>query len=227
MQAKIKEIQDILCDKISNKGWLGKMRFFLKSTDFEDLILSLVNEVEEQRRFTPPLRDIFNCFEQTPYDQTNVIFILPEPWTNPLLNDGLALSTCNIKDTAPYYTFIAEIEKQLGCCGVVDGNLIKIARQGVLLLNQSLTAQIQQQGMHKEIWADFFNYFMDVMNRKEDLIWVFFGRNDHFNCIDNPSHVKMIVPLLPESKIQKWDSNNLFIRLNEELKNKQKTEIIW
>lgn len=220
----MKDIQNKLIDKFVNTGWLGKMRFFLESSDFYDLLLSLKMEVEEGHRFTPGLKDVFKPFELTHYNNLKVVFITEGPYQNPLLNSGLALSS--LEGIKPPHSLKVLLEN---CKShTIEGNdLTNWAKQGVLLLNGSLTRRIMGSNQEK-VWVSFNSTLFDVLNRKDDLPIVFFGEGKKYaSMLNNSTHLKIYLEELPEYPILEWDSKDMFLKINEFLESKKLLKIIW
>ena len=56
------EIKDKLYKKLEPSGWAIKLRGFIYSTEFNKIIVTLANQVNDNKRFTPLLKDVFNAF---------------------------------------------------------------------------------------------------------------------------------------------------------------------
>lgn len=223
MTVDLKIVQNTLCDKLINTGWYNKLRFFTKSSEFEDILLHLANEASEGRRFTPMIKDIFKPFELTKFNELKVVILCKEPRLNPMLNNGLALShRGSLKQEYDFQALISGI----GNCSVIDGDLTGWAKQGVLLLNSSLTTRIDRSGAHKKLWGPFISYLFDVLNRENDLIWLTFGRNDYLDLIDNKNHVKLETLEIPNERKTVWNGL-IFHEINKLLTVKGKSEIVW
>ncbi len=219
---EIKEIREKLFNKLIGTGWDDELRFFIKSSEFDDIILQLSLEVDTSFRFTPVLNDIFKPFELCPLDKVKIVFIYPEPYADPTINDGLALSNSATERDIPktFIKFKEELVLQVPNHTIQEADLSVWCRQGVLLLNQSLTARISSTNRHKGIWEPFFNYLMDILIRK-DPIFVFIG-NISFDDVEG-----IRLPELPSAYNVRWDSNNLFLDINKKLVQKNLSEINW
>jgi uracil DNA glycosylase len=213
MDKKIKEAQDTLCDRLSNTGWGSKLRFFVRSSEFYDLLLRLYLEKENDYRFTPALKYIFLPFELCHFSNLQAIVVMSEPYTNPIFNTGLAVQST--EDIPQSIAFTKALGRGIG----------EIADR-VLLLNASLTAQIDYPNAHFEIWKPFRNYLFDVLNRVDDLAWLFIGTGDCAKLIDNQTHLKIVLPQLPTFRNETWECGDAFEKVNNYV-NKIKSVPVW
>lgn len=69
----LEEIQLKLYDKLKPSGWGDRLRSFIMSTDFENILKQLLKEAQGSNRFTPPLKQVFRAFEECPYNELKVV----------------------------------------------------------------------------------------------------------------------------------------------------------
>lgn len=219
---EIKELREKLFAKLAGTGWQDKLRFFIQSSEFDDILLKLMLEVEDGYRITPGLNGIFKPFELCSFDKLKVVFLAQEPYLDPTLNDGLALSNTGSNKSIPmqFYRMKEELLLQVPNTMIKEANLSSWAEQGVLLLNQSFTTRISSPNRHKDIWQPFLYYIMEILAQK-DLIFVFIGNHD-FDDVEGIN-----LPALPDAYHTKWNSDNLFLKINEKLVDKKLSKIIW
>lgn len=219
---EIIELREKLFNKLIGTGWDNELRFFIKSSEFDNILFKLIMEVEDGFRFTPSLNDIFKSFELCSFENLKVVFVCREPYADPTLNDGLALSNKGVNKTIPmeFYRLKEELIKQVPNHTIKEANLEDWASQGVLLLNQSLTTRITSPNRHMKIWEPFLNYLMEILSRK-DLIFVFIGKHP-FDDIEGFN-----LSALPDTYHSKWESDNLFLNINKKLVEKNLSLIIW
>lgn len=223
----IEKIQAKLFDKLLNTGWDQKLRFFINSGDFYDTLLSLYHEVDQGKRFGPGLNDIFKCFELCHFKNLKVIFIAKEAHTDCTLTNGLALShNFGLNTQWEFKGLHEELQRTVGNSSLLDADLSGWAKQGALLLNGSLTTRVGYTGSHQYIWNSFTRYLLDMLNRQENLIWIFFDET-YWDAIDNTSHIKFKVPPLPKVRKVNWNSAGLFQKINKLLVDKKLEPIIW
>lgn len=234
--SNIKNIDGIinaLKPDLIKSGWYNILRMYINSQEFKEILKFLINEPLIGNRFTPPLRKVFNSFYKCEYDNLKVVFIANEPYGSIKIDDGLAFSqpTGTIKEK-PIKVLHSNINKTIynGDKTVADFNSdLKLwAEQGVLLLNSSLTAVINKKGYHNEIWKSFINYTIDMLNsRNKNIIYVLFGDNaKYYKEVINEDD-NLIITLEHPSVGYKWNSEDLFNKINNYLKNHDKILINW
>jgi uracil-DNA glycosylase len=193
-QINLEEIKDKLIEKLIPSGWANKLRGILKSSDFDKILITLYKMREDGKRFTPPLKNVFNAFEKCPVKDLRVVIIGQDPY--PYLNvaDGLAFS-CSITGRAqPSLKFIHHSITQT----VYDNDeklqhnpdLTHWAEQGVLLLNSALTCEIDKVGSHTPIWKDFIAYVIDMLNFTDSgLVFILLGKQaQELESLIGPNH---------------------------------------
>ena len=88
----IADIQEKMLVKLIEAGWRDVFSPMINSKGFHELIYKLKTEAEEDRRFTPKLKDLFRAFEECPYDKLKVIFIGQDPYPQLGVADGISFS---------------------------------------------------------------------------------------------------------------------------------------
>ncbi len=150
-----------------SKDYMSRLRQFL---------------LEEQRQYTvyPPNNAIFNAFEQTPFDQVRVVILGQDPYHNIGQAHGLSFSVPEGIDIPPSLRNIyKELETDIpGFVSPAHGNLTEWARQGVLLLNATLTVRAHQAGSHQNKgWEQFTDEAIRQLSiRRSGLVFLLWGR---------------------------------------------------
>ncbi len=200
--------------------------YFGKLTDF------VRNEYKTNLTF-PPASLIFNAFEQCSFDNVKVVIIGQDPYHG----DGQAHGLCfSVNDSVAFppslINIFKEIERDLGKSIPSSGNLIRWAKQGVLLLNATLTVQAHMAGSHQNRgWETFTDAVIHKLaTEKENLVFMLWGayaqRKGEF--IDSTHHLvlKSVHPS-PLSAYRGFIGNNHFSLANQYLKTNGKMEIEW
>lgn len=151
--------------------------------------------IDEYSHYTiyPSMYNIFNAFKYTPYEEVKVVILGQDPYINEGQAQGLAFS---VPDKTPLPPSLVNIFKLLKSdLGVDRGNngcLISWAKQGVLLLNTTLTVRKGQSMSHKgHGWETFTDNVIKILNnRKEPILFVLWGGNARSKkrFITNPAH---------------------------------------
>lgn len=127
----------------------------------------------------PPGNAIFRCFELTPVDRVKVVILGQDPYHGPGQAMGLSFSVPQSVQAPPSLKNIfREIESDLGIHMSGSPDLTPWARQGVLLLNTSLTVEAGTPMSHSRIgWAEFTDAVIRYLSdNKEGIVFLLWGR---------------------------------------------------
>ena len=155
----------------------------------------LANEYKTHTVY-PDMYDIFNAFKLTSYADTKVVIFGQDPYHEPDQAHGLAFSVKKgVKIPPSQLNMYKEHNHELGCYIPNNGYLEKWARQGVMLLNNSLTVRQSSANSHRNIgWEEFTNAVARLYNdRKKPIIFMLWGNNakEKMKIITNPHHIIM------------------------------------
>jgi uracil-DNA glycosylase len=126
----------------------------------------------------PPASRIFAAFNETPFDDVKVVILGQDPYHGPNQAHGLSFSVVEGVRTPPSLVNIyKEIETDLGKKVPSSGNLERWAKQGVLLLNATLTVEGGKPGSHQHKgWEEFTDAVIKVINeKKEHVVFMLWG----------------------------------------------------
>lgn len=170
---------EILADEFQKEYYL-KLRAFLKSEYKSHLI-------------HPDMYDIFNALKWTSYAGTKVVILGQDPYHEVNQAHGLAFSVQKgVKIPPSLLNMYKELHDELGLYIPNNGYLEKWARQGVLLLNASLTVRDGQANSHRNKgWEIFTDRVVQCLNDREDsVIFMLWGNNakEKIKVITNPYH---------------------------------------
>ncbi len=136
--------------------------------------------VFERQKFIiyPPASDIFAAFNYTPFNNVKVVILGQDPYHGKGQANGLCFSVNdNIKKPPSLQNVFKELQSDLGYPVPESGNLEKWARQGVLLLNATLTVRSGQAGSHQNRgWEQFTDSIIQrLSDNREDLVFILWG----------------------------------------------------
>ncbi len=160
-------------------GWKEQLKEEFTKPYFEKIVLFLKNEKNAGKVIYPPGKQIFNAFEFTPFDKVKVVIIGQDPYHNPGQAHGLCFSVADgIQPPPSLINIFKEQRDDLGITMPATGNLEKWAKQGVLLLNASLTVEANKPMSHSQIgWHLFTDEVIRLLSAKrENLIFLLWGR---------------------------------------------------
>ncbi|MCD6090316.1 MAG: uracil-DNA glycosylase [Bacteroidales bacterium] len=136
--------------------------------------------VEEKKKSTiyPPSNQIFAAFDSTPFDQVKVIILGQDPYHDANQAHGLCFSVnAGIKHPPSLRNIFKEIESDLGIPYPKSGCLTPWTKQGVLLINATLTVRAHQAGSHqKKGWEQFTDAVIKKLSeQKLNLVFLLWG----------------------------------------------------
>ncbi len=158
-------------------GWYEILKNEFESPYFRNIKIFLINEKQHHTVY-PPSPLIFNAFNLTPFDKVKVVILGQDPYPNPGQAHGLAFSVPDgIPAPASLKNIFTELNSDLGITIPKNGNLEKWARQGVLLLNSSLTVRAGNPASHANIgWQTFTDAAIQGLStKKEHLVFLLWG----------------------------------------------------
>jgi uracil-DNA glycosylase len=193
----------------------------------KDYFLRLSAFVKEEYRtktIYPPGSQIFNAFALCPFDNVKAVIIGQDPYHGPGQAHGLCFSVRDGVEFPPSLVNIfKEIEKDLAIPKPKSGNLEFWAKQGVLLLNATLTVRAHLAGSHqKKGWEEFTDSVISIINRdKNNVVFFLWGAyaQKKGESIDRSRHLILeSVHPSPLSASRGFFGNKHFSRCNEYLK---------
>jgi uracil-DNA glycosylase len=146
---------------------------------FEDIVNHLKTEKEQGKTIYPPGSKIFNAFNTTPFDHVKVVILGQDPYHGPGQAHGLCFSVPDGVPPPPSLVNIfKELQKDLGLKIPQHGNLTHWAKQGVFLLNASLTVRAGEPMSHAKIgWARFTDSVIKIISQhKKHVVFFLWGK---------------------------------------------------
>lgn len=148
----------------------------------KEYFIKLVNFVKSEYKegtVYPPAKFIFNAFDLTPFSGIKVVILGQDPYHGPDQANGLAFSVNNgIKIPPSLVNIYKEVESDIGKkTKNIEGNLESWAKQGVLMLNSTLTVKSRQAGSHQNKgWEEFTDSIIKILSEeKENLVFILWG----------------------------------------------------
>lgn len=210
---------EILEDEFKKEYYL-KIREFLKSE-------------YSQRTIFPSMYDIFNALKYTPFRNTKVVILGQDPYHEIGQAHGLSFSVKKgIKIPPSLVNIYKELHTDIGMDIPNHGELTSWAKQGVLLLNATLTVREGQANSHKDIgWAIFTDEIIKKLNMSNSpIVFILWGGNARSKkkYITNSKH--LIIESAHPSPLSAYNGffgSKPFSKANEFLKNNGITTINW
>jgi len=181
----------------------------------------------------PPGGLIFNAFNLCHFENVKAVIIGQDPYHGPGQAHGLCFSVRDEVGFPPsLINIFKEIEADLGVKRPASGNLERWAKQGVLLLNATLTVRAHQAGSHqKKGWEQFTDSVITKLNReKENLVFFLWGAyaQKKGESIDRTRHLVLeSVHPSPLSASRGFFGNHHFSKCNAYLEEHGVVAIDW
>ncbi len=197
----------------------------------------LAQEIASGAEVFPPFELVFNAFCQTPFDQVKVVIMGQDPYHGPGQAHGLSFSVPKgIPQPPSLQNIFKEIREDLGMERPEHGCLIDWARQGVLLLNATLTVRANEaKSHHGKGWEQFTDRVVQLLCcRKDPIVFILWGKSalEKFQHIEACSEAKQHLVLTsahpsPLSAYAGFFGGHHFSKANEFLKQVGKKPIDW
>lgn len=197
---------------------------------------SLVNFVKSEYSATkvfPPGKLIFNAFNLCPFDQVKVVILGQDPYHDDGQANGLCFSVNdNVQFPPSLQNIFKEISDDLGKPVPTSGDLTRWARQGVLLLNATLTVRAHQAGSHQNKgWEQFTDAVIaELSEKREHIVFMLWGSYAKAKgaMIDKSKHLVLTsVHPSPLSVYRGFFGNKHFSKANAYLREHNIKEIDW
>ncbi len=185
------------------------------------------------RTIFPPMFDIFNALKYTSYENTRVVILGQDPYHELGQAHGLSFSVKKgIKIPPSLVNIYKELHTDIGMDIPSHGELTSWAKQGVLLLNATLTVREGQANSHQNIgWSTFTDEVIKKLNERDDpIVFILWGANARSKkkYITNSNHLILeSAHPSPLSAYNGFFGSRPFSRANEFLKAYGFEEINW
>lgn len=215
------------------ESWKEVLQEEFNKNYFQQIIIFLKTEKALGKIIYPPGPQFFNAFEKTPFHIVKVVILGQDPYHNYGQAHGLSFSVPDgIGKPPSLVNIFKEIKNDLGIQIPETGNLEKWAKQGVLLLNASLSVRQNEPGSHSKTgWLQFTDHVIrKISEEKEGIIFLLWGKfaQEKQSLIDETKHyvLKAAHPS-PFSADKGFFGCKHFSKTNELLMKQNKTPIDW
>jgi uracil-DNA glycosylase len=181
----------------------------------------------------PDMYDLYNCFRFTPFENLKVVILGQDPYHEPNQAHGLCFSVKKGVALPPSLKNIyKEIESDLGIKEPDCGDLTKWAKEGILLMNTTLTVREHMANSHSKCgWAWFTDSVIKLISdKKENVVFILWGGNarSKASLIDQSKHlILQCAHPSPLSAYNGFFGCKFFSKTNNYLSEKGKTPIDW
>ena len=182
----------------------------------------------------PPAPLVFNAFNLCPFQRVKVVIIGQDPYHEPGQAHGLSFS---VNEGVPFppslQNIFKEINNDLGTPIPTSGDLTRWARQGVLLLNATLTVRAHQAASHQRHgWEEFTDAAIRALStHRNHLVFILWGgyARSKASLIDSTRHLilQSVHPSPLSANRGGWFGNHHFSQCNAYLKQWGEEPIAW
>ncbi|HET8838149.1 MAG TPA: uracil-DNA glycosylase [Flavobacteriaceae bacterium] len=215
------------------ESWRSKLQEETEKDYFKELWQFVETEYQENTCF-PEAKNIFAAFDFCPLEKTKVVILGQDPYAGKGQAHGLCFSVQKEAKIPPsLLNIFKEIQTDLKNPIPETGNLERWAKQGVLLLNATMTVREKEAGSHqKKGWELFTNAVIETVSKeRNNVVFMLWGNpakkkaaliNEEKHLVLTSGHPS------PLSAIRgHWFGNRHFSKTNEFLQSKGETGINW
>ncbi|KAJ9457529.1 Uracil-DNA glycosylase [Diplonema papillatum] len=219
---------------LTEPGWKNELAGEAEKTYFRDLALALKRDREKYTVF-PPEADVFASFNEAPFEDVKAVIIGQDPYHGENQAHGLCFSVLPGRKPPPslknmYKELVTDVD---GFAAPAHGYLIDWARQGILMLNATLTVRAHEANSHAKMgWQTFTDAAIRVLSEKRTgIVFLLWGGFAHKKgkIIANADDVHRVVHSFHPSPLswRKWTGCKTFSKANEALAELGKEPIVW
>jgi uracil-DNA glycosylase len=223
-------------------SWGESLQPFIESSTCDKIYEFLKGEAKRGKKICPVSSETYRAFYETPKSDLRVIFVMqdPYPWEKwgTIVADGIALSCSHHKaPQASLEKFYEGIEDDLYNGLTLQHfpslDLKYLCNQGVMMLNSSLTCELNKSNSHFEVWKPFTTYLFEevIAQIREKLIIVLCGENSHYyeRFVNPLQHYlfKLEHPANASRRERKWIHDHIFQKINRLVEEHKQPPISW
>jgi uracil-DNA glycosylase len=219
------------------KKWLEVLKEEFEKPYMLDLQSFLSKEMAIKKEVFPPPNLIFNAMCQTSYDDVRVVVVGQDPYHGEGQAHGLAFSVQKGVAVPPsLQNMYKEMHSDVGTTIPTTGCLVPLAKQGVLLLNATLTVEKASPKSHYgRGWEVFTDRVLEVLsNEKNNVVFLLWGKSAQEKCLrvlDNSNNKNHLILTAahpsPFSAYNGFFGCRHFSKTNKFLRQNGKEEINW
>lgn len=214
------------------ESWKRALQAQWESDGFRRLAEFVRSEYATQQVF-PAARDIFAAFDACPFDKVKVVILGQDPYHDVGQATGMCFSVHAGTQMPPsLVNILREVHDDTGAPMPADGDLTRWARQGVLLLNATLTVRAHRPASHAgKGWEELTDEAVRRLNAdREGLVFMLWGSHAQRKgaFIDRTRHLVLTSPHpSPLSAYRGFFGNHHFSRANDWLAAHGQSPIAW
>lgn len=232
--ASIGEMSTPNMDRIRlNESWKTRLESEFSKPYMRDLRTFLQGELTKKKQIFPQTKEYFAALEATPFEKVKVVILGQDPYHGPGQAHGLCFSVRpGIQIPPSLQNIYKELAREGGFVPPKHGYLQSWAKQGVLLLNATLSVEAGKAGSHQNKgWELFTDSIVKKLNEeRQGLVFMLWGSyaQKKGQVIDRKHHLVLTAPHpSPLSAHRGFIGSGHFSRANEYLKAQGLKPINW
>jgi len=219
--------------------WTNKFKKFFDSGGFDPIYDKLKKDSKRGKQIAPLAENVFKAFQKTSFEEVKCIIIGLSPYhtfyNNKPIADGICMGCSITGKLQPslslfYKAMEEELANGLNLHMIKDPDLSYLCEQGVLLINTSLTVEKMKPGNHNFLWEPFMKHLFEECIITTGMPVIFLGKESlkveryigPFTWVFKLTH-----PASASYNNTDWDSEGVFLKVNEILKGNNNTTINW
>ena len=214
-------------------SWKNHLNHHINSEQFKNLVYFVKAEYKNNVCY-PKVSLIFSALNNCVFEKVKLVILGQDPYHNPNQANGLAFSVPeNITHPPSLVNIFKEIQQDLNTVYPSNGDLMTWVKQGVLLLNSTLTVKKNSPGSHQNKgWEDFTDEIINIISlRKKNVVFLLWGNyaKKKSKLIDQNKHLILSSghPSPLSANRGYWFGNKHFSKANQYLKENNIVEIEW
>lgn len=164
-----------------------------ENKDYFKILMKFVKEEYKNYKCHPDFNDIFNAYKYTALDDIKVVILGQDPYHNDNEAHGFSFSVKTQKLPPSLKNIYKEMESDLGYPIIKNGDLTNLAKQGVFLLNTTLTVRHNKPLSHvNRGWEEFTDNTIKFLNTlNKPIVFILLGNNakSKKKLLNNPHHL--------------------------------------
>jgi len=215
-----------------SESWKNILSAEFDKPYFKELT-GFINKEYSNYQCFPKIDEVFSAFDNCSFKDLKVVIIGQDPYHEENQANGLCFS---VKDGIKHPPSLKNIFKEMATDLNIEipqsGNLEKWAKQGVLLLNATLTVRAHEAGSHqKKGWETFTDFVIEQISKeKESVVFLLWGKfaESKMKLINLKKHTILVAPHpSPLGAWRGWFGSKHFSKTNEILQKEKKSTIKW
>jgi len=215
------------------QSWKKKLKDEFEKDYFQKLSGDVKSMCLNEKIVFPPPQLIFNAFELCPFENVKVVILGQDPYHGKGQAHGLSFSVQDgVRIPPSLQNIYKELHDDVGKEIPDSGDLTHWAKQGVLLLNATLTVEAGNAGSHQGMGWEIFTdtVIKKISDEKEHIVFLLWGKfaQAKESLIDTSKHLVLKAPHpSPFSAHSGFFGCKHFSKTNEYLKKTDQKEVYW